>query len=85
MSVGVRPEKVAFRNGGVNRLAGTVKESAYIGVATEVVVATRVGELTVFHQNVEAGGLAPPPGSDVTLSWTPDATFVIDRGEESSV
>ena len=44
-----------------------------------------VGELTVFHQNVEAGGLAPPPGSDVTLSWTPDATFVIDRGEESSV
>ena len=63
VSVGVRPEKVALGDGGVNRLTGTVKESAYIGVATEVVVATPVGELTVFHQNVEAGGLAPPPGS----------------------
>ena len=84
VSVGVRPEKVALGNGGVNRLAGTVKELAYIGVATELVVATRVGELTVFHQNVEAGGLAPRPGSDVTLSWAPDATFVIDRGEELS-
>ena len=83
VSVGVRPEKVALRNGGVNRLVGKVKELAYIGVATEVVVATRVGELTVFHQNVEAGVLAPAPGSDVTLSWTPDATFVIDIGEET--
>ena len=53
---------------GANRLAGTVKESAYIGVATEVVVDTPVGELTVFHQNVEAGGVAPAPGSQVTLS-----------------
>ena len=44
------------------------KERAYIGVATEVVVATPVGELTVFHQNVEAGGVAPAPGSKVTLS-----------------
>jgi spermidine/putrescine transport system ATP-binding protein len=84
VAVGVRPEKVALGDGGENRLAGTVKELAYIGVATEVVVATRVGELTVFHQNVEAGGLAPQPGSDVTLSWAPDATFVIDRGEEPS-
>ena len=84
ISVGVRPEKVALGNGGVNRLAGTVKELAYIGVATELVVATRVGEMTVFHQNVETGGVAPPPGSEVTLSWAPDATFVIDRGEESS-
>ena len=83
VSVGVRPEKVALSNGGVNRLDGTVKELAYIGVATEVVVATRVGELTVFHQNVEAGGVGPLPGSEVTLSWAPDATFVIDRGEES--
>jgi spermidine/putrescine transport system ATP-binding protein len=83
VSVGVRPEKVALNNGGVNRLAGTVKELAYIGVATEVVVATRVGEMTVFHQNVEAGGLAPRPGSEVTLCWAPAATFVIDQGEEN--
>ncbi|HET6600800.1 MAG TPA: ABC transporter ATP-binding protein, partial [Gaiella sp.] len=63
VSIGVRPEKISMREGGVNRLSGKVKESAYIGVATEVVVATPVGEMTVFHQNVEAGGVAPAPGS----------------------
>ncbi|HET8741894.1 MAG TPA: ABC transporter ATP-binding protein [Gaiella sp.] len=85
VSVGVRPEKVALGNGGVNQIPGRVKELAYIGVATEVVVATTVGELTVFQQNVESGGLAPQPGSEVTLSWAPDATFVIDSGEETAV
>jgi spermidine/putrescine transport system ATP-binding protein len=87
VSIGVRPEKISLGEGGVNRVSGTVKESAYIGVATEVVVQTPVGELTVFHQNVEAGGVAPRPGSAVTLSWAPEATFVVDRvdrGEESS-
>ncbi|HET6684588.1 MAG TPA: TOBE domain-containing protein, partial [Gaiella sp.] len=82
VSIGVRPEKIRLGDAGVNRLSGTVKESAYIGVATEVVVATPVGELTVFHQNVEAGGGAPGPGSQVTLSWASEATFVVDRGEE---
>ena len=76
VSIGVRPEKISLGDGGVNRLTGKVKESAYIGVATEVVVVTSVGELTVFHQNVEAGGVAPRPGSAVTLSWSPEATFV---------
>jgi spermidine/putrescine transport system ATP-binding protein len=83
VSVGVRPEKVALGNGGVNRLSGKVKESAYIGVATEVVVATPVGELTVFHQNVEAGGMGPAPGTEVVLSWAPDVTFVVEQGEET--
>ena len=63
VSIGVRPEKISLGGEGANSLAGKVKESAYIGVATEVVVATPVGELTVFHQNVEAGGVAPPLGS----------------------
>jgi spermidine/putrescine transport system ATP-binding protein len=87
VSIGVRPEKISLGDGGTNRVSGTVKESAYIGVATEVVVQTPVGELTVFHQNVEAGGVAPQPGTSVTLSWAPEATFVVDRvdrGEESS-
>jgi spermidine/putrescine transport system ATP-binding protein len=83
VSIGVRPEKIRLGDAGVNRLSGTVKESAYIGVATEVVVATPVGELTVFHQNVESGGGAPAPGSQVTLSWASEATFVVDRGEEN--
>jgi len=84
VSIGVRPEKISLSDGGVNRLSGKVKESAYIGVATEVVVATPVGEMTVFHQNVEAGGVGPAPGSQVTLSWAPEATFVVDRGEEQA-
>jgi spermidine/putrescine transport system ATP-binding protein len=83
ISIGVRPEKISLGEGGANRLEGKVKESAYIGVATEVVVATAVGELTVFHQNVEAGGVAPPAGSAVTVSWTPEATFVVQREESS--
>ncbi len=83
ISIGVRPEKIALGEGGANRLAGKVKESAYIGVATEVIVATPVGELTVFHQNVEAGGVVPSPGSAVTVSWAPEASFVVQREESS--
>jgi spermidine/putrescine transport system ATP-binding protein len=83
VSAGVRPEKVTLGEGGVNRLAGRVKETAYIGVATELVVATVAGDLTVFHQNVEAGGVAPAPGSEVTLSWSPEATFVIPRDPDT--
>ncbi len=83
VAAGVRPEKVSLGDGGANRIAGTVKEAAYIGVATEIVVATSSGDLTVFHQNVEAGGVVPAPGTAVTLSWSPEATFVIPSGGES--
>ena len=85
ISIGVRPEKISLGGEGANRIAGKVKEAAYIGVATEVVVATPVGELTVFHQNVEAGGVAPPLGSEVTISWSPDATFVVESNGEGSL
>ena len=85
ISIGVRPEKISLGGEGANRLAGKVKEAAYIGVATEVVVATPVGELTVFHQNVEAGGVVPPLGSEVTISWSPDATFVVESNGEGSL
>jgi spermidine/putrescine transport system ATP-binding protein len=81
IAVGVRPEKIALGGDGANSIAGRVKESAYIGVATEVVVSTPSGEVAVFHQNVEAGGMAPTPGTSVTLSWAPGATFVVDREE----
>jgi spermidine/putrescine transport system ATP-binding protein len=83
VAVGVRPEKVALGDAGVNRLPGTVRESAYIGVATEVVVDTPAGDITVFHQNSETGGLVPAVGTHVTVSWAPESTFVVDRGEES--
>lgn len=79
VAAGVRPEKVILGGDGANRLDGVVKETAYIGVATEVLVGTPAGDLTVFHQNVERGGVIPAPGERTTVSWSPDATFVIPR------
>ena len=59
--------------------AAEVKESAYIGVATQIVVTTAVGDVSVFHQNSETGGLVPAPGENVTVSWRADSGFVVDR------
>lgn len=78
VAIGVRPEKVSLGDGGPNQLSGSVSESAYIGVATEFVVATPVGEITVFHQNAETGGLAPAIGSPVTVTWSAASTFVVE-------
>jgi spermidine/putrescine transport system ATP-binding protein len=83
VSVGVRPEKIRLGDGGENRIEGSVKETAYIGVASEIVVETRAGDVTVFHQNAEAGGLIPATGSHVALTWSPGSTFVVDREEEN--
>ena len=80
VSVGVRPEKVRLGDTGGNQLTGTVRETAYIGVATQVIVDTPSGGVTVFHQNTEAGGLIPAVGSQVTVSWPVDCTFVVDQG-----
>ncbi len=82
VAVGVRPEKVRLGGDGANRLDGVVRESAYVGVATEIVVGTPAGDITVFHPNAEAGGVIPAEGSQVTVSWSPQATFVIREGSE---
>jgi spermidine/putrescine transport system ATP-binding protein len=77
VAAGVRPEKIALGPGGANELAGTVSETAYIGVATQVVVRTPAGIVHVFVQNIDSGSSIPGPGSPVTLSWSPEATFVV--------
>ena len=80
VAAGVRPEKITIGGGGgANELAGTVAETAYIGVATQVVVRTAVGTVQVFAQNMDAGGRVPAPGTNVVLSWAPESTFVVDR------
>ncbi len=85
VAAGVRPEKITLgAGGGANELAGTVSETAYIGVATQVVVRTAVGIVHVFAQNMDAGGRVPAPGTTVVLSWAPDATFVVDRDASTS-
>jgi spermidine/putrescine transport system ATP-binding protein len=81
VSVGVRPEKIRLGDGAPNVLHGKVKESAYIGVATQIVVATAVGDVTVFHQNSEIGGLVPAPGDTIVISWRPESGFVVEQGE----
>ena len=82
VSVGVRPEKLRIgEDGGPNRLTGTVSQTAYIGVATQVIVDTAAGDVTVFHQNADVGASIPTVGSQVVVSWSPGATFVVERGE----
>jgi spermidine/putrescine transport system ATP-binding protein len=82
VAAGVRPEKITIgAGGGANELAGTVSETAYIGVATQVVVRTSAGTVQVFAQNMDAGGHVPAPGTSVVLSWAPDSTFVVDRDD----
>jgi len=85
VAAGVRPEKITLgESGGQNRLPGTIAETAYIGVATQFVVDTPAGTVHVFAQNIDSGKRIPVPGSNVTLSWSPESTFVVERGEEMS-
>ncbi len=82
VAAGVRPEKITIGSGGgANELAGTVSETAYIGVATQVVVRTAAGVVHVFAQNLDAGGRIPAPGTNVVLSWAPESTFVVERDD----
>ena len=79
VAVGIRPEKLRLGAPaeGDNSLAGTVRETAYVGVATQYVVDTGAGTLSVYVQN---DGTAPSlqPGASTTLSWSPHATFVVE-------
>jgi spermidine/putrescine transport system ATP-binding protein len=82
VAAGVRPEKITLgAGGGANELPGTVSETAYIGVATQVVVRTAAGVVQVFAQNLDAGGRVPAPGTNVVLSWAPESTFVVERDD----
>jgi len=86
VAIGIRPEKIRLGppSEGDNSLAGTVRETAYVGVATEYVVDTGAGTLIVYVQN---DGVAPSlkPGVSTTLSWSPHATFVVDPAQEESL
>ena len=55
VAFGVRPEKIRLGppREGENALSGTVKETAYVGVATQYIVATGAGELVVYAQNTD--------------------------------
>jgi spermidine/putrescine transport system ATP-binding protein len=82
VSIGVRPEKVRLGAVDENRLAGEVRERAYIGVSTQYVVDTAAGVVKLYVQNAEAGAPSAQPGDQVTLSWSPEATFLVEEQEE---
>jgi spermidine/putrescine transport system ATP-binding protein len=78
VSVGIRPEKLHIGGSGLNRLSGEIVERAYVGVATQYVVKTSMGEVSVYVQ----GAGTHAPGEQLELSFSPDATFVVERSEE---
>lgn len=84
VAVGVRPEK--FRLGPVepNVIEGRVVETAYIGVATQYVVETPQGALQVYVQNADSRTAHAQAGEPVTLSFHPDAAFVVETQEVDS-
>jgi spermidine/putrescine transport system ATP-binding protein len=84
VAIGIRPEKIRLGAGEANVLAGTVEESAYIGVSTQYVVNTPAGSVTVYVQNERAGTTALAPGERLTLSWSPESTFVVDPPEATA-
>jgi spermidine/putrescine transport system ATP-binding protein len=77
VSVGIRPEKLRIGPDGANRLSGEIVERAYVGVSTQYVVRTPVGELSVYVQ----GAGAQAPGDRIELSFAPESTFVVSRSE----
>ena len=85
VAVGIRPEKLRIGGAdGANRLAGTVTERSYVGVATQYIVDTPDGAVSVFVQNAQPGGGSLEPGNEVALSFEPEAAFVVDLTEEES-
>jgi spermidine/putrescine transport system ATP-binding protein len=82
VAVGIRPEKIRIGSGEENSLAGEVRERAYIGVSTQYIVETQHGSITVYVQNTDPSEGAVQPGDQVAISWSPEATFVVDAEEE---
>jgi spermidine/putrescine transport system ATP-binding protein len=78
VAVGVRPEKIRLGHGEANRLTGRLLETAYVGVATQYVLETRAGNVSVYVQNSEPGAQGHAPSE---ISWSPDSTFVVDSME----
>ena len=77
VQIGVRPEKIRIGESEGNSLSGTVTESAYIGVSTQYILDTPAGPMTVYVQN-DRPGAQVATGERLTLSWSPESTFVVD-------
>jgi spermidine/putrescine transport system ATP-binding protein len=81
VAVGIRPEKIELGGGQPNVLEGKIVEEAYVGVATQYIVETECGRLTVYRQNATPGVNGAATGQRLSLSWSPESTFVVDPPE----
>jgi spermidine/putrescine transport system ATP-binding protein len=81
IAIGIRPEKIQPSSRERNQLTGTVTESAYIGVSTQYIVDTPAGSVSVYVQNAATGTTGHTVGDQLTLSWSPESTFVVERPE----
>jgi spermidine/putrescine transport system ATP-binding protein len=84
VSVGIRPEKIRVGSDEPNRLTGTISESAYIGVSTQYIVETSAGAVSICVQNERPGLSGLAVGEELSLSWSPESTFVVDSPEASA-
>jgi spermidine/putrescine transport system ATP-binding protein len=80
VQIGVRPEKLRIGGGEENSLSGTITESVYIGVSTQYILDTPAGPMAVYVQNDRPGSQVAT-GERLTLSWSPESTFVVDAQE----
>ena len=78
-----RNHLIELGHGQENALEGTIVEQAYVGVATQYIVDTACGRLTVYRQNASPDLNGAAPGERLTLSWSPESTFVVDSMEGS--
>ena len=89
--IGVRPEKlhIGGRRDAANTVTAQVRASTYTGASTTYSCVTSDGAaIVVYVQNLDAGSEVLAEGTNVTLSWDPRHTFVIDvedgtTGEEA--
>ncbi len=90
MLAGVRPEKIALAHrddeaeipGGRNRVPGTVVDSSFTGVSTQILVDSPVGAgLEVYVPNVDRDTRLVP-GAPVVLHWNPAHTFGLDADQD---
>ena len=84
VAIGIRPEKIRPDSEERNALAGSVAESAYIGVSTQYIVDTPAGSVTLYVQNDRPGAQSMAPGQRLSLSWIPHSTFVVDPPENNA-
>jgi hypothetical protein len=53
-------------------------------VSTQYIVETAAGRISVYVQNAAPGASdSAQPGDQVGLTWSPEATFVVETQEDS--